>query len=87
MTETSAAWMSVEELNANGGALSEKMGIEFLEASLDDAARPQSATTFAIAIPSPGTARRTSGIAATSISPLLKRRSNSSRARRASAAA
>ncbi len=35
MTDTQTPWITVEELNANGGALSEKMGIEFAEASLE----------------------------------------------------
>ena len=34
-TDTQTPWLSVEELNANGGALAAKMGILFTEANQD----------------------------------------------------
>ena len=34
-TDTQTPWLSVEELNANGGALAAKMGILFIEANQD----------------------------------------------------
>lgn len=34
-TEATPGWFSVEEMNANGGPLSAKMGIDFVEATLE----------------------------------------------------
>jgi 1,4-dihydroxy-2-naphthoyl-CoA hydrolase len=34
-TDTRTPWITVDELNANGGALAERMGIQFTEATLE----------------------------------------------------
>jgi 1,4-dihydroxy-2-naphthoyl-CoA hydrolase len=34
-TDTRTSWITVDELNANGGALAERMGIQFTEATLE----------------------------------------------------
>ena len=34
-TDTRTPWFTVDELNANGGALAERMGIQFTEATLE----------------------------------------------------